>query len=265
MENKVDKTDSTESTVNQEQHTNDLIDDQISDTSSQNFKSQKFRFGLLALLVSSSLLILGRSLFDDSIGKPTPFVFPNQIEFAQAETKLLEAKQSETITDTKEFYGKPRYLYGKSYKYSLDEMPVDIDLRYVIGTDGDLPLYLKELGNIEIKEDELRQKTVFKAPIGHYATFDFQNRTYLTACINPRGISTVTKEQFEDNASDRALDRDVVIGWLLGQKDLRDRRCLWTVMSTPITPDSDRNAANQKLEKTWISWYEWWKSRFPTP
>ena len=87
----------------------------------------------------------------------------------------------------------------------------------------------------------------------------------MTACINPRGISTVTPEQFNDNASDRAMDRAVIISWLLGQKDLRDRRCLWTLMSTPITTNSDLNVANQKLEKMWILWYEWWKPRFPEP
>ena len=265
MENKKDKTDSTDLIVNQEKPTDDLIDDQISDTSSQNPKSQKFRFGLLAILVSSSLLILGRSLFDGSIGKPTPFVFPNQIEFTQAQTKLSEDQPPEDIVDTKDFFGKPRYLSGKKYKYLLDNLPIDISLRYAVGTEGDLFTFFKGLTNIEISEDELRQKSIRKDPTGYYASFTYQNRAYLTACINPRGISTVTKEQFEDNASDRALDRDVVIGWLLGQKDLRDRRCLWTVMSTPITSDGDRNAINQKLEKTWISWYEWWKPRFPTP
>jgi len=265
MENKADKPNSNESTVNQEQHTNDFIDDQISDTSSQNLKSQKFRFGLLAILVSSSLLILGRSLFDSSIGKPTPFVFPKQIEFTQAQPKLSEAQPSEDIVDTQEFFEKPKYLSGKRYQYLLDNMPIDISLRYAVGTEGDLFVFFQGLTNIEISEDELHQKSIRKDPIGYYANFTYQNRAYLTACINPRGISTVTKEQFVDNASDRALDRDVVIGWLLGQKDLRDRRCLWTLMSTPITSESDRNATNQKLEKTWISWYEWWKPRFPTP
>ncbi len=233
---------------------------------SENLKGQKIRLGLLVILVSSSLLILVRSLVDSNIGKPTPFSFPKQIElaleFPQAKSKLT-SKQSESITDNKDFFGKPKYLSGEIYKYLLDDLPIDIDLRYAIGTDGDVPLFVKELGNIEINEDQLRQKIAPKDAIGYHVTFTHQNRAYLTACINPRGISTVTKEQFEDNASDRATDRDVVIGWLLGQKDLRDRRCLWTLISTPITSDSDLNVINQKLEKIWISWYEWWKPQFP--
>ncbi len=228
-------------------------------------KDQKIRLGLLIFLISSSFLVLGRSLIDGSIGKPTPLIFPDRIEFVQDQTKQLETKPPENIVDTKEFFGKPKYLFGKKYSYLVDEMTVDIALRYAVGTDGDLFSFLKGMANIEISENELRQKSVLKSPIGYYATFTHQNRAYLTACINPRGISTVTKEQFEDNASDRAMDRDVIIGWLLGQKDLRDRRCLWTLMSTPITSDNNLNTTNQKLENVWVLWYEWWKFRFPQP
>ncbi|MBD2176110.1 cyanoexosortase A system-associated protein [Pseudanabaena sp. FACHB-1998] len=109
----------------------------------------------------------------------------------------------------------------------------------------------------------MRTQSVRKDPIGFHVILSSQNRSYLTSCINPRGISTVTREQFDDNGSEQAIDKDVVIGWLLGQKELRDRRCLWTLISTPISSESDREAANQKLEKIWISWYEWWKPRFP--
>ncbi len=236
------------------------IDTDLLDRSTKNQKTQKFRFGLLAILFSSSLLILMRSLVDSSIGKPTPFIFPDRIDFSK-----VQIKQAEPIIDTKDFYGRPKYLSGNAYKYSSNNLTIGITLRYLIGTDGDLILYLKELSNIEISEDTLRQKIVRKDPIGYYIVFTHQNQAYLTACINPRGISTVTKEQYEDNASDHATDRDVVIGWLIGQKDLRDRRCLWTLISTPLSSDSDREATYQKLEETWVSWYEWWKLRFPQP
>ncbi len=225
-----------------------------------NCKNQRLRFGLLAILVASSLLIFLRSLIDSNIGKPTPAMFPERLELAQA-----KFTQSEPIIDTKDFYFKPKYLSGHHYKFLVDNQPIDIALRYAVGTEGDIPIFLKELGNIDINEDEIRQKVVRKDPIGFYAMFTYQNKAYLTACINPRGISTVTKEQFDDNASDRAMDPDVIISWLLGQRDLRDRRCLWSLMSTPLAADKDSAAAHQKLEKIWISWYEWWKTNFPQP
>lgn len=225
-----------------------------------NYQNQKLRFGLLAILVAGSLLIFLRSLIDSNIGKPTPAVFPDRIELAQA-----KFTQSETLIDTKDFFFKPKYLSGHHYKFVVDNQPIDIALRYAVGTEGDVPIFLKELGNIDMSEDEIRQKIVRKDPIGYYAMFTYQNQAYLTACINPRGISSVTKEQFDDNASDRAMDREVIISWLLGQKDLRDRRCLWTLMSTPLAADQNSDVTNQKLEKIWISWYEWWKINFPQP
>lgn len=223
-------------------------------------KYQRLRFGLLAVLVTGSLLIFVRSVLDSGLGKPTPLIFPENIELAQAKTT-----NSEAIIDTKNFPFKPKYLSGQSYRFLVDNQPIDIALRYAAGTEGDIPLFLKELINIEFKDDEFRQKIVRRDPIGYYAAFTYQDRAYLTACINPRGISTVTKEQFDDNASNHVMDRDVLIGWLLGQRDLRDRRCLWTLISTPLTSDRDREAVTQKLEKIWISWYEWWKPKFPQP
>jgi len=280
MENAEDQSDSPKvnpiDTVNPEQPQVNSIDDTIHPMNTveqadsingvpnyspnSNYQNQKLRFGLLAILVAGSLLIFLRSLVDSNIGKPTPAVFPDRIELAQA-----KFTQSETLIDTKDFFFKPKYLSGHHYKFVVDNQPIDIALRYAVGTEGDVPIFLKELGNIDMSEDEIRQKIVRRDPIGYYAMFTYQNQAYLTACINPRGISSVTKEQFDDNASDRAMDREVIISWLLGQKDLRDRRCLWTLMSTPLAADKDSAATNQKLEKIWISWYEWWKINFPQP
>jgi len=237
-----------------------------SEINSENHKSNhKFRFRLLAILLGSSLLILGRSLIDSSIGKPSPFTFPQQIDLAKASIKISTSQPSEDIKDDKHFFYKPKFLSGKRYQYLVDDIAVEIDLRYAVGTEGYILPMLNELSNIQITGDDLQQKSVLKKPIGYHATFTYQNRAYLTACINSRGISTVTQEQFNDNASDHVMDRDVIISWLLGQQDLRDRRCLWTLISTPITTNSDLEAINQKLEKVWISWYEWWKPQFPEP
>jgi cyanosortase A-associated protein len=230
-----------------------------------DIKSHKIRYGLLAVLFSGGLLILGRSLIDGNLGKPTPFTFPDQIEFAPPSMKLAQAKPPEPIIDEKNFFGRSKYLFGEKYSYLVDNTPIDIELRYLVGTEGDLVPFVKELGNIDINDEQLRTKSIRRDPIGFHAFLSSPNRAYLTSCINPRGIATVTKEQFDDNGSNQATNRDVVISWLLGQQDLRDRRCLWTLISTPISSESDREVANQKLEKIWISWYEWWKPRFPAP
>jgi len=226
----------------------------------------KLRIGLLSILLGGSLLILGRSLLDNNIGKPTAFSFPEQIDWTKPNlaANVAANEKPKVIIDDKKFFGKPRYISGQSYKYIVDDLPLDLDIRYLFGAEGNILLYLKELASLEIDEEKLRQQ-VRKNDIGYYLIFEHQNRAYLTACINPRGISTVTREQFDDNASKSATDRDVVIKWLLGQTDLRDRRCLWTVLSTPFNAGGDRAMIDQKLEKVWILWYEWWKIRFPQP
>jgi cyanosortase A-associated protein len=272
MDNEVNQSNSTENlTTDNQQLDAEASDDLIENSIKNNDKSSldisnnkhKLRFGLLAVLASGSLLIFGRSLLDNSIGKPTPLIFPDKIELAQAQLKVSQIKPTEPIVDTKSFFGQPKFMTGSRYEYLVDDLPVSIDLRYAVGTDGDLYVLVKELTEAKIDEDQFRLKSVRKDPIGYYFVFDYQNRLYLTACVNPRGISTVTREQFDDNASSQILNRDVLIGWLLGQKDLRDRRCLFTLISTPLTTNSDRQEVTQKLEKVWISWYEWWKPRFP--
>jgi cyanosortase A-associated protein len=226
----------------------------------------KLQISLLSIFLGGALLILGRSLLDGNIGKPAAFTFPEQIDWTKNSELSNVAPNGEprVIIDNKNFYGKPRYSSGQSYKYLVNGLPLDVDIRYLFGTSGNILLFLKELANLEIDEDKLRQQ-VRKNAIGYYLIFEYQNRAYLTACINPRGISTATREQFDDNASKSASDREVIIKWLLGQTDLRDRRCLWTILSTPFTASSDRAMIDQKLEKVWILWYEWWKIRFPQP
>ncbi|MBD2186828.1 hypothetical protein [Pseudanabaena mucicola] len=87
-------------------------------------KKDKLRFGLLAVLVSSSLLIWVRSLVDGNIGQPTPFIFPEQINFAKAQTQKLVAKPND-IVDSQDFFGKPKYLFGKKYQYLIDGLPIE--------------------------------------------------------------------------------------------------------------------------------------------
>ncbi|MDX2256378.1 MAG: cyanoexosortase A system-associated protein [Pseudanabaenaceae cyanobacterium bins.39] len=220
----------------------------------------KFRIALLGVLLTSALLILGKSLFDPNLGKPLPLEYPERIDLPSAQPLPLDLPAQ--IIDKKDFYNKPKYLSGHRYKYLVDGLSIDIDLRYAYRTNGDVFLFLKEFANIEFDADKTRS-LISKNSLGYYFTFEHQDRFYLTACINPRGITTVTTEQFEENASQSALNQDVIIDWLLGRKDLRDRRCLWTLISTAKPTNGDAQDIKQKLEPVWFVWYEWWKNRFP--
>jgi cyanosortase A-associated protein len=225
-----------------------------------SLKQERIRIGLLGVVFSGALIIFGKSLFDPNLGKPLSVNYPERIELTSAQP--LPPDLPVQIIDEQKFYNKPKYLSGHRYKYVFDGININIDLRYAYRTNGDVFLFLRELAKIDFDTDKMRSQ-VSKNDLGYYFTFEHQDRLYLTACINPRGVSTVTTEQFEDNASERALDGDVLMSWLLGQKDLRDRRCLWTLMSTPKPANGDRQVIEQKLQTVWSLWYGWWQNRFP--
>jgi cyanosortase A-associated protein len=55
----------------------------------------------------------------------------------------------------------------------------------------------------------------------------------------------------------------VFLAWLLGKASIRDRRCLWTQLSIPVT-ELEPKQAYLILEKSWQEWYQWWQPRFPS-
>ncbi|CAN1209191.1 hypothetical protein TUMEXPCC7403_03145 [Tumidithrix helvetica PCC 7403] len=224
-------------------------------------KWQQIRFSLLAVIASASLVVLAKSIFDPNVGNPTPFTFPNTIDIANWQP----ANRSTAIADkdAPRLASKVRYKVGMHYQFAIDRNPIDIDVRYLFRTTGDVTAFLQDYAELKAEPDEIRKGIRYKEGLGHYTIFTVRDRIYLSACINPRGQSTVTTEQFDENMSAYALKPNTIISWLLGQDDLRDRRCLWSQLSTSLEGDSVANA-EQKLEKAWISWYEWWKPRFPT-
>lgn len=115
--------------------------------------------------------------------------------------------------------------------------------------------------NIQYIESTLQLK--YAANIGHYAIFADQDKAYLTSCINPTGQTTLTEAQFNSNQN----QYDVVLSrlglYLLGTGDLRDYRCLFTVISMPITEATNTPINYQYLEASWIDWHRFWKDNFP--
>jgi cyanosortase A-associated protein len=116
----------------------------------------------------------------------------------------------------------------------------------------------------------------YQPGIGHYGVLTHKDaktqtsRAYLSACINPQGESTATEQQFTHNLS-KGWQPSQVGSWILGQKSLIDRRCLWTLMSVPVQTDSKAAPATARsteqayktLETAWVSWYQWWRENYP--
>lgn len=92
--------------------------------------------------------------------------------------------------------------------------------------------------------------------------FTHQQQAYLSACINPKGGSTFTSQQFDSNRIRYDFQFQRLLLWLFGREGLRDNRCLLTLLSTPLSQASPE-AAYTTLEQAWFSLYKWWHSRFP--
>ncbi|MEE3718584.1 cyanoexosortase A system-associated protein [Tumidithrix elongata RA019] len=225
-------------------------------------KWQQIRFSLLAVIASASLVVLAKSIFDPNLGKPTPYAFPETLDIANwVPVNPSTAITDKEITDPNSAL-KVSYKVGRRYQYAIDRQSIKIDVRYLVRTSGNVVAFLQDYAEIQLKPEELQKGIRHQEGLGYYTLFTYQNRVYLSACINPRGQSTVTVEQFDDNMTAYALKPSTIVSWLLAQADLRDRRCLWSQFSADLEGDSAENI-EQKLTKAWISWHEWWKARFP--
>jgi cyanosortase A-associated protein len=168
--------------------------------------------------------------------------------------QLLESKAQEPEEEG---------LRIRLYSYRRGTTPLDVDLRYT-DSDGDVQRFLFVYTPVRGASNNLQVRQ--HPQTGSYGVVTHSDRAYLTACINPRG-STATKEQFRQSYSqDLQLGR--LTPWLMGQQPLIDRRCLWTVMSTPLKPDATGQSispevAYKTLEEAWVPWYQWWQANYP--
>jgi cyanosortase A-associated protein len=158
---------------------------------------------------------------------------------------------------------------GRQYRYRDPQLakPIEIQVRYI--TDGvtNQPAMSRLLPVFtDVPASVLAPATVKEQPdVGEYSLFIHKDVAYLGACINPQGISTATGDRFHANSNPnffKGLPINRLVPWLLGQQTLRDSRCIWTVLSTPIdraTPDGTM----KKLETIGAKWIRWWQANFP--
>lgn len=206
------------------------------------------RLTLLFLTFSSSLLLLGKVIWFPVSNKSdiTSFVFPEKIplpQWQQVSSISLPQSTAKNIEVTAQ----------KSYRYTQNHLPIDIEMRYV--KSGDVPWLIKTFRSISTS-GIVRQHQ----EIGFYGLGIDKQQAYLSACINPQGDSTFTSEQFNQNLY--KLNSKNILSWLQGERNLKDKRCLWTHLTVNLE-NSSPETAYQILENAWFSWYRWWKPQFP--
>lgn len=222
---------------------------------------QQIRTPLIVAAFIGVLCTQGRLIVDpDAVHhKVTSFTFPPYIPLPEGQ--LLESKLlSNQVTQLPRQYDAA--ISGRYYHYIQNGISLDIEMRYVVGTLGDVDSFFRNYTAIRLPPGQVFQSLRQHQGVGFYSLFVHQGKAYLSACINPHGDSTVTTEQFLYNRHTYDLRFSRLLPWLLGEESLRDRRCLWVHLSTPLN-NADSTLAYTVLEKAWFSWSQWWVSHFP--
>jgi cyanosortase A-associated protein len=211
-----------------------------------------FRLSLLSTTAISVFLVLLKSLISPSYTtKVADLDFPESIslkEWQQLNTSFINNKNNNY----------PEEISAKHYRYIRNNLPLDIEMRYLASSDGNVQKIFKRynhLGAAQLSTIVRQQPS-----IGFYGLLTHQNKASLTACINPQRNSTFKAEQFVQNQMNLNVLSNRFLPWLLAGESLRDRRCLWVNLSITLT-DSSQQKAYLTLEKAWVDWYQYWHPR----
>jgi cyanosortase A-associated protein len=215
---------------------------------------KRLRIVLLMAIFAGIVFVFGKLFLVPTVRNDSSsivFDFPTQIPLAgwrSLGSRPLAVDRSNLL--------ERREIAAQRYRYSQKNTIVEIEMRYFASSNGDVNEFVKDYTG---RSPSLTTRQHKK--IGVYGLFTRQQQAYLSACINPRGGSTVTIQQFEQNNYFYDLRWERLFPWLLGRQPLTDRRCLWTYMS--VYGNSSPKKAYQLLESVWLSWFEWWSLNFP--
>ncbi|MEA5620207.1 cyanoexosortase A system-associated protein [Cronbergia sp. UHCC 0137] len=223
--------------------------------------SKQIRIPFLAITCISIFLGLAKLILDPNAGnqKVAQFTFPQDVPLTGSEIIESQALTDIVIQKIGEY---DAVIAGRRYEYRQNNAPIDIEIRYVIGTMGNIEGLVADNKNLTLPGSEISKSIRYQPGIGYYSQFVHKNKVYLTSCINPQGKSTVTQEQFLKNQRTYSITASSLLSWLLGEQSLLNRRCLWVNLSTPVN-DVNPKLAFSKLEKAWFDLYRWWYPRFP--
>jgi cyanosortase A-associated protein len=215
----------------------------------------QWRSYLLTVTTISLHLALAYSVFVPTAGnrQVAEFKFPQDFNRAVAIAKTFSQNKAGTETET--------IQARQKYQYSQGSQAINLEISYLVSTRGDVATYLQNYTTINaeaIKEKSIKQLE----GVGYHALLSEDNRAYLTSCISPRSPSNVTQKQFSQYRYQNDLQWQIGLDWLQGKASIRDRRCLWVLLSTTVTRGNSQ-VANLALETAWKEIYQWWLPRFP--
>jgi cyanosortase A-associated protein len=244
------------------------VKDENRDKKSKLKKIKTSKIYFLITAFSLTCIAISVSLFIPKEQAGLRFQFPNEISLPDWQSQSSDSFDKVITKDLNNRYNNEIIVDARQYVYTSSAQDIlKIDALYVRGGAIEIPKFLE---TVDLKYSINSLDIRYSSKTGYYALFTDQKKVYLSSCISPRGISTVTREQLINNRNNYDFKPDRLISYLIGTIYLRDRRCLFTVMSIPLkdqkvgNPNSNSlDNTYKKLEKSWISWYQKWENNFP--
>ncbi|NDJ16201.1 cyanoexosortase A system-associated protein [Myxacorys almedinensis] len=222
---------------------------------------QRAYFPLIKLTFFGVVLLIAKAIFDPTLGQAVVHQFPDYLPLGNA--SFLSSHRA-IAKDRYHYDNDSFHLDGQSYEYrnNSNDSDLTVDLYYVRQANGDIENYFKAytLDNEIVIAERPTQK---QGKNGFYSLFEHKRKAYLSTCINSRGSSTVTREQFVANRNTYDLQPSRLIPVLVGREEPRDARCLWVTLSMPLEHRSVETV-QQQLEAAWNDGYRNWLSQFPS-
>ena len=212
-------------------------------------------YSLAATSIAISLAVV-YAFFMPNAGKRqvAEFQFPQSFGAAQAIATTPNLIPNQEVTEV--------IAARQAYKYTLVEPAIALEISYLVGTRGDVVTYLQNY--TDISAEAIKAKSIkYLEGIGHYALLQDNSQVYLTSCISPHSFSNVTQKQFSQERYQQDLNWQNVGQWLQGKTSIRDRRCLWILMSAPVTLNNTQEKVST-LVNAWQEIYQWWLPNFPS-
>jgi cyanosortase A-associated protein len=201
-------------------------------------KSERLRLVLLTLLLCATGFTLikidvGEWQFKSSVALPLP-----------------DKERLERITSILQ--------QGRLYRYQNREMPLTVELWTIENTNGNVSAYIDAYAQRPIVPGKQQPDLRYRSGVGFYGIIETKDRRYLSSCINATGESTFDVSQFTQARFQRDLTLHRVLAWILGQKSLFKKQCLWSHFSIPSKGETQKEISI--LEKSWFDWNQSWKS-----
>ena len=218
---------------------------------------QKPRTVLLITIAIATAFTLGKSFIQSEkrTSQISKHSFPESITLSQWDLLFTKSVNPNLVKSPAYISG--QFISGKHYRYRKKERYLEIEMRYLVDTDGDLKSFITS------QTGELATALKQDSNGGFYSIYIDNEKAHLSSCINPRGDSTVTSDRFKRNRMIYDIRISRVFPWLLGKAELQDNRCLWAHISTPLDRRTSVEDTYQILETVWFDWYAYWRSHFP--